>query len=238
MYANHGLTTMIDPVIDTHLEYLGDYAKIEGDIIDAVFILESVAILKKNDIFGIKCKRKIKRGNTKNGSNIIIQPNSASTVNISNFEVSNAVKLYLTFADINMNYGVSAILKKIKVKNKHVCQFYKGNNNIKELSKLEYQYEFSSRLKYCTFWTALMNVHYWGSGIHIIAEDFSFALFHKELLYLLSNCTNAHSSDIFSCNSNHHITEKPLVRKTWKMVIGQDRAMSLMYPNLRTNNQD
>jgi len=51
--------------------------------------------------------------------------------------------MFKTFADINMNYGVSAILKKIKVKNKHVCQFYKGNNNIKELSKLEYQYEFS-----------------------------------------------------------------------------------------------
>ncbi|OUM64475.1 polysaccharide lyase family 3 protein [Piromyces sp. E2] len=117
----------------------------------------------------------VKGGGAKNGSDKIIQHNSAGTVYISNFIVQNSGKLYRAcgncksgyqnkrkvvmtnvtatnvkvIAGINKNYGDQAVLKNVKVNNGHVCQTFKGNNNGKEPSSTGYQCE-SKNINNCT----------------------------------------------------------------------------------------
>jgi hypothetical protein len=153
-----------------HVHCIGDGCTVENvwweDVCEDALTLEKSS--NKNAKFYVK------GGGAKNGSDKIIQHNSAGTVYISNFEVSNSGKLYRacgncksgyqnkravvmtnvtannvkTLAGLNKNFGDTATLKNVKVKNGHVCQFYKGNNNGKEPTKLDAQCE-SSNISSC-----------------------------------------------------------------------------------------
>ncbi|KAG4084923.1 pectate lyase [Neocallimastix lanati (nom. inval.)] len=116
----------------------------------------------------------VKGGGAKNGSDKIIQHNSAGTVYISNFDVRNSGKLYRacgncksgyqgkravvmtnvtatnvnTLVGINRNFGDTATLKNVKINKGHVCQLFKGNKNGKEPTKLERKCE-SNNISSC-----------------------------------------------------------------------------------------
>jgi len=94
-------------------------------------------------------------GGAKDGSDKIVQHNSAGTVYIKNFEVKNAGKLYRScgncksgyqntrhvvienvnasstgvLAGINVNYGDTATFKNVNANGGNVCQTFQANNN-------------------------------------------------------------------------------------------------------------
>ena len=112
----------------------------------------------------------VKGGAAKNGSDKIIQHNSAGTVYISDFYVENSGKLYRacgncksgyqgkraavmtnvtaykvgTLAGYNSNYGDTVTLTNVKVTSGHVCRAFQGRNDGKEPTALGYQCEGSS----------------------------------------------------------------------------------------------
>ncbi|ORX46001.1 hypothetical protein BCR36DRAFT_242552, partial [Piromyces finnis] len=103
----------------------------------------------------------LRGGGAKNGSDKIVQHNSAGTVYISNFQVQNSGKLYRScgncksgyqgqrhvvienvnansvgvLAGINTNYGDTAIFKNVNANGGNVCYTFTGNNNGKEPTK-------------------------------------------------------------------------------------------------------
>ncbi|OUM67370.1 polysaccharide lyase family 3 protein [Piromyces sp. E2] len=103
----------------------------------------------------------LRGGGAKNGSDKIVQHNSAGTVYISNFQVQNSGKLYRScgnckngyqgqrhviienvnaksvgvLAGINTNYGDTATFKNVNANGGNVCYTFTGNNNGKEPSK-------------------------------------------------------------------------------------------------------
>ncbi len=106
----------------------------------------------------------INGGGAKNGSDKIIQHNSAGTVTISNFYVENSGKLYracgnckkgyqgkrnavikhttakniLNLAGYNRNFGDGVLLQDVLVTNGKVCAAYEGNKTGKEPKHLGY----------------------------------------------------------------------------------------------------
>ena len=112
----------------------------------------------------------VKGGAAKNGSDKIIQHNSAGTVHIDNFYVENSGKLYRacgnckkgyqgrrtvyisnttankvgTLAGFNANYGDTVTLTNVKVTNGHVCRAFEGRNDGKEPKDLGYRCDTSS----------------------------------------------------------------------------------------------
>lgn len=117
----------------------------------------------------------VKGGGARNGSDKIIQHNSAGTVYVSNFYVENSGKVYRAcgncksgyqgrrsvvmngvtiknvgaLAGVNKNFGDTVTLKNIKAINSHICIMFKGNNNGKEPTKIGYQCD-SSSISTCT----------------------------------------------------------------------------------------
>ena len=106
----------------------------------------------------------VKGGGARNGSDKIIQHNSAGTVYISNFYCENSGKLYRacgncksgyqgkrtvvmnnvttknvgTVAGYNSNFGDTVTLKSVSVTGGHVCRAFQGRNDGKEPSALGY----------------------------------------------------------------------------------------------------
>ena len=117
----------------------------------------------------------VKGGAAKNGSDKIIQHNSAGTVYISDFYVENSGKLYRacgncksgyqgkrtvymtnvtaksvsTLAGYNQNYGDKVYLTNVSTSSGHVCRAFKGNNTGKEPTAIEYQCDTKS-ISSCT----------------------------------------------------------------------------------------
>ncbi len=112
----------------------------------------------------------VKGGAARNGSDKIIQHNSAGTVYIEGFYVENSGKLYRacgncksgyqgkrtvymtnvtaksvgTLAGYNSNYGDTVTLKNVKVTSGHVCRAFKGRSDGKEPTAIGYRCEGSS----------------------------------------------------------------------------------------------
>ena len=106
----------------------------------------------------------VKGGGAKNGSDKIIQHNSAGTVIVESFYVENSGKLYRAcgncksgyqnqrkvqlknvetknvkvVAGINVNYGDQATFQNVKFSGGHACQRFNGNNNGAEPTSLGY----------------------------------------------------------------------------------------------------
>ena len=119
----------------------------------------------------------VKGGAAQNGSDKIIQFNSAGTVYVSNFYCANSGKLIRacgnckkgyqgkrtinltnvevykvsTLAGYNSNYGDTVTLKNVKVTGGgHVCRAFKGRNDGKEPTAIGYQCEASGTISSCT----------------------------------------------------------------------------------------
>jgi len=112
----------------------------------------------------------VKGGAARNGSDKIIQHNSAGTVYIENFYVENSGKLYRacgnckkgyqgrrtvfmtnvtankvgTLAGYNSNFGDTVTLKNVKVSGGHVCRSFTGRNDGKEPTAIGYRCEGSN----------------------------------------------------------------------------------------------
>ena len=112
----------------------------------------------------------VRGGGARNGSDKIIQHNSAGTVFIENFNCENSGKLYRacgnckkgyqgkrtvymtnvsvnkvgTLAGYNSNYGDTVTLTNVKITNGHVCRAFQGRNDGKEPTAIGYQCEGSS----------------------------------------------------------------------------------------------
>ena len=112
-------------------------------------------------------KSYVKGGAAKNGSDKIIQHNSAGTVYITDFYVENSGKVYRacgnckkgyqgkrtvymtnvtankvgTLAGYNSNYGDTVTLKNVKVTSGHVCRAFQGRNDGKEPTAIRYRCE-------------------------------------------------------------------------------------------------
>jgi len=157
---------------------LGNCKNVEGGKKDAVFLLGKGATLKNvilgaNAVEHVHCESEgctgakfyVKGGAARNGSDKIIQHNSAGTVYISNFYCENSGKLYRacgncksgyqgkrtvvmnnvtvknvgTVAGYNRNYGDTVTLTNISVTGGHVCRAFQGRNDGKEPTALGYQ---------------------------------------------------------------------------------------------------
>ena len=119
----------------------------------------------------------VKGGAAQNGSDKIIQFNSAGTVYVSNFYCANSGKLIRacgnckkgyqgkrtinltnvevykvsTLAGYNSNYGDTVTLKNVKVSGGgHVCRAFQGRNDGKEPTAIGYQCEASGTISSCT----------------------------------------------------------------------------------------
>lgn len=117
----------------------------------------------------------LKGGGARNGSDKIVQHNSAGTVYISDFTVENSGKLYRScgnchngyqgtrnvyitnvtgnnvkvMAGINRNYGDIAKFQNVNINSGHQCQLFKGNNQGQEPTSLGYGCEEKS-ISTCT----------------------------------------------------------------------------------------
>ena len=144
-----------------HVHCVGDGCTVEN--VYWVDVCEDALTLKGSTNTGAKFY--VKGGAAKDGSDKIIQHNSAGTVYVSNFYVENSGKLYRAcgncksgyqntrkvefnnvtaknvkvLAGINANYGDSAKFTKVTYSGGHACQRFTGNNTGKEPTKIDYK---------------------------------------------------------------------------------------------------
>jgi len=140
-----------------HVHCIGDGCTVENVWWDDV--CEDALSLKGST--NQNAKFYLRGGGAKDGSDKIVQHNSAGTVYISNFDVKNSGKLYRScgncksgyqntrhvvienvtasgvgvLAGINSNYGDTATFKNVNANGGTVCNTFTGNNNGKEPSK-------------------------------------------------------------------------------------------------------
>jgi hypothetical protein len=143
-----------------HVHCVGDGCTVENVYWEDV--CEDALTLKGSTNTGAKFY--VKGGGAKNGSDKIIQHNSAGTVIVESFYVENSGKLYRScgncksgyqnrrdvqlknvqavnvkvVAGINTNYGDTAKFEKVTFSGGHACQKFTGNNNGAEPSSQGY----------------------------------------------------------------------------------------------------
>lgn len=146
-----------------HVHCSGDGCTVEN--VYWLDICEDALTLRDSKNTGAKFY--VKGGAARNGSDKVIQHNSAGTVYINGFYVENSGKLYRAcgncksgyqgqrkveitdvtaknvkvLAGINGNFGDSAKFTNVKKEGGHTCQRFQGNNNGKEPTSLGYQCE-------------------------------------------------------------------------------------------------
>ncbi|OUM66650.1 polysaccharide lyase family 3 protein, partial [Piromyces sp. E2] len=140
-----------------HVHCIGDGCTVENVWWDDV--CEDALSLKGSN--NANAKFYLRGGGAKDGSDKIVQHNSAGTVYISNFDVKNAGKLYRAcgncksgyqntrhvvienvtasnvgvLAGINSNYGDTATFKNVNANGGTICNTFTGNNNGSEPKK-------------------------------------------------------------------------------------------------------
>ena len=144
-----------------HVHCTGDGCTVQN--VYWVDVCEDALTLKGSTNTGAKFY--VKGGAAKDGSDKIIQHNSAGTVIVSDFYVENSGKLYRAcgncksgyqntrsvqlinvsasnvkvLAGINANYGDSATFTGVSYSGGHACQRFEGNNSGAEPTKIDYQ---------------------------------------------------------------------------------------------------
>ena len=144
-----------------HVHCVGDGCTVQN--VYWVDVCEDALTLKGSSNTGAKFY--VKGGAAKNGSDKIIQHNSAGTVYIQGFYVEGSGKLYRAcgncksgyqgkrsvelnnvtaknvsvLAGINKNYGDTAVFKSVTYSGGHACALYTGNNTGKEPTSLGYK---------------------------------------------------------------------------------------------------
>ena len=151
---------IIDPNSIEHVHCTGDGCTVQN--VYWIDVCEDALTLKGSTNTGAKFY--VKGGAAKDGSDKIIQHNSAGTVYVSDFYVENSGKLYRScgncksgyqnqrhvelsnvtsnnvkvVAGININFGDTAKFNNVKFSGGHACQRFNGNNNGQEPQGIDY----------------------------------------------------------------------------------------------------